>query len=128
MAEARLMLLYWVHSQLEDYVANHIISAVQDFSRSWRSGLAFCLLVHRYDPDLLPTLFTDHIQHASDKQTWSTMLNLAFSVAEQYMKVPKYLEPEDLLIELPHEPSVMVYVCEMYKVMSKLQQESIDKR
>jgi hypothetical protein len=128
MAEAKLTLLYWVRSQLEDYVANHIITTVQDFSRSWRSGLAFCLLVHRYDPDLLPTLFTDHIQHASDKQTWSTMLNLAFNVAEQYMNVPKYLEPADLLIEFPHEPSVMMYVSEMYKVMSKLQLESTEQR
>jgi hypothetical protein len=110
LAEAKSKLLYWVGSQLEDYVANHIISAVQDFSKPWRSGLVFCLLVHRYDPDLLPTLFTDHIQHASDQQTWSTMLNLAVSVAEQYMNVPKYLEPEDLLIEFPHELSVMVYV------------------
>lgn len=128
MAEAKLTLLFWVRSQLEDYVANHIITTVQDFSRSWRSGLAFCLLVHRYDPDLLPTLFTNHIQHASDKETWSTMLNLAFNVAEQYMNVPKYLEPADLLIEFPHEPSVMMYVSEMYKVMSKLQNEPTDRR
>ncbi|RCI05785.1 hypothetical protein CU098_006957, partial [Rhizopus stolonifer] len=122
LAEAKSALLYWVRSQLEDYVANHVISTVQDFSRSWRSGLAFCLLIHRHDPDLLPTLFTEHIQHVANKDTWHTLLNLAFDVAEQRLNVPKYLESADLLIEFPHEPSVMMYVSEMYKVMSRIQE------
>ncbi|KAL7327468.1 hypothetical protein PS15p_205892 [Mucor circinelloides] len=127
MMEAKLALLYWVRTQLEDYVHNHIITTVQDFSRSWRSGLAFCLLIHRYDPDLLPTLFTEHMKHASNKETWKILLNLAFQVAEKHMNIPKYLEPADLLVEYPHEPSVMMYVSEMYKVMSKLQQDTVEK-
>lgn len=127
MIEAKLALLYWVRSQLEDYVHNHIITTVQDFSRSWRSGLAFCLLIHRYDPDLLPTLFTEHMKHATNKDTWKVLLNLAFQVAEKHMNIPMYLEPADLLVEYPHEPSVMMYVSEMYKVMSKLQQDTSEK-
>ncbi|CEP10654.1 hypothetical protein [Parasitella parasitica] len=125
--EAKLALLYWVRTQLEDYVQNHIITTVQDFSRSWRSGLAFCLLIHRYDPDLLPTLFAEHLKHAAVKDTWTILLNLAFQVAEERMNIPKYLEAADLLVEYPHEPSVMMYVSEMYKVMSKLQQDTIEK-
>ncbi|GAN08101.1 hypothetical protein MAM1_0189d07608 [Mucor ambiguus] len=127
MMEAKLALLYWVRTQLEDYVQHHIITTVQDFSRSWRSGLAFCLLIHRHDPDLLPTLFTEHMKHASNKETWKILLNLAFQVAEKHMNIPKYLEPADLLVEYPHEPSVMMYVSEMYKVMSKLQQDTTEK-
>lgn len=127
MIEAKLALLYWVRSQLEDYVHNHIITTIQDFSRSWRSGLAFCLLIHRYDPDLLPTLFTEHMKHATNKDTWKVLLNLAFQVAEEHMNIPKYLEPADLLIEYPHEPSVMMYVSEIYKIMSKLQQDTSEK-
>lgn len=125
--EAKLALLYWVRTQLEDYVQHHIMTTVQDFSRSWRSGLAFCLLIHRHDPDLLPTLFTEHMKHASNKETWKILLNLAFQVAEKHMNIPKYLEPADLLVEYPHEPSVMMYVSEMYKVMSKLQQDTAEK-
>ncbi|CAO3607298.1 unnamed protein product [Mucor hiemalis] len=124
MAEAKMALLYWVRSQLEDYVEHHIITTVQDFSRSWRSGLAFCLLVHRHDPNLIPTLFTEHIKHASEKDTWNTLLILAFDIAAQSMNIPKYLEPADLLgVDYPHEPSVMMYVSEFYKVMSQNQKE-----
>ncbi|KAI9475995.1 MAG: hypothetical protein EXX96DRAFT_506832 [Benjaminiella poitrasii] len=126
--EAKLALLYWVRSQLEDYVTHHILSTIQDFSRSWRSGLAFCLLTHRHNPDLLPTLFTDYIQYASQKETWHRLLTLAFDVAEERLKIPKYLEPADLLVEYPHEPSVMMYVSEMYKVMSTYQQETLQKK
>ncbi|KAI8366162.1 hypothetical protein BD560DRAFT_401339 [Blakeslea trispora] len=128
LAEAKSALLYWVRSQLEDYVANQIIYVIQDFSRSWRSGLAFCLLIHRHDPELLPTLFKEHIPQIADKDTWYTVLSLAFDVAEKYMQVPKYLEPADLLIEYPHEPSVMMYVSEVYKVMSKQQIETTEHR
>ncbi|KAI9253069.1 hypothetical protein EDC94DRAFT_620087 [Helicostylum pulchrum] len=128
MAEAKLALLYWVRSQLQDYIQNHIITTIQDFSRSWRSGLAFCLLIHRHDPDLVPTLFTEHIEHASEKETWNTLLSLAFEIAEQHLNVPQYLEPADLTeVDYPHEPSVMMYVSEMYKVMS-LKDSKIDKR
>lgn len=127
MAEAKLALLYWVRTQLEDYVSNHIISTIQDFSRSWRSGLAFCLLIHRHDPDLIPALFTDHIQHASEKETWNTLLTLAFDIADEQLNIPKYLEPADLInVDYPHEPSVMMYVSEMYKVMSQQHQKQQD--
>ncbi|KAI7901422.1 uncharacterized protein BX663DRAFT_514357 [Cokeromyces recurvatus] len=128
--EAKLVLLYWARSQLEDYVANHVLTAVQDFSRSWRSGLAFCLLVHKHDPDLIPALFTEYLHYASHKETWHRLLTLAFDIAEEELDVPKYLEPADLLVEYPHEPSVMMYVSEMYKVMSNTlqQQETNEKK
>ena len=120
MAEAKLALLYWVQSQLKEYVQHHIIATVQDFSRSWRSGLVFCLLVHRFDPALIPSLFTHHLDHITEKETWHTLLLLAFDIADQAMHIPKYLEPADLLdVDYPHEPSVMMYVSEMYKVMSQ---------
>ncbi|KAI9365116.1 calponin homology domain-containing protein, partial [Pilaira anomala] len=93
---------------------------IQDFSRSWRSGLAFCLLIHRHDPDLIPTLFQhDYLDNLGSKETWETLLSMAFDIAESHLNVPKYLEPEDLIdVEYPHEPSVMMYVSEMYKVMN----------
>lgn len=40
------------------------------------------------------------------------------------MGIPKYLEPSDLAdVDYPHEPSVMMYVSEYYKVMSSAQSE-----
>lgn len=115
--EAKLALLSWVRYQLEDYITHHIITNIQDFSRSWRSGLAFCLLLHRHNPELIPTLFTDILQQPTNKDAWYMFLDLAFDVAENQLNIPRYLDPEDLLVEFPHEPSVMMYVSEMYNIM-----------
>lgn len=43
-------------------------------------------------------------------------------MAAEHMHIPRYLEPEDLMdVDYPHEPSVMMYVAEFYKVMSLVQ-------
>ncbi|ORY97752.1 hypothetical protein BCR43DRAFT_490304 [Syncephalastrum racemosum] len=123
--EAKLVLLRWVRLQLHDYVSANILPIIQDFSRSWRNGLAFSLLIHRHDPDLIPSLFTKYLRNPQwDKQTWHDLLTLAFQIAHDNMNIPPYLEPEDLTdVEYPHEPSVMMYVSEFYKVMSVTQRE-----
>ncbi|CEP06953.1 hypothetical protein [Parasitella parasitica] len=126
-AEAKVALLYWVRIQLEDYIAANLIPAIQDFSRSWRTGVAFCLLIHRHNPAYIPDLFNTHLSSStdlSDKHTWHKLLRLAFDLATHQMGIQAYLEPEDLVdVEYPHEPSVMMYVSEYYKVMSKFQRE-----
>lgn len=130
-AESKLALLFWVRIQLEDYIAANIIPSIQDFSRSWRNGLAFCLLIHRHGPDLIPDLFTNHLKDAdlTQKQTWHRLLTLAFDLATAHMNIPRYLESEDLVdVDYPHEPSVMMYVAEFYKVMSQVQQEISDEQ
>ncbi|CAO3597562.1 unnamed protein product [Absidia cylindrospora] len=128
-SESKLALLFWVRIQLEDYIAASIIPSIQDFSRSWRNGLAFCLLIHRHGSDLLPDLFSYHLKDAdlSQKQTWRRLLALAFDLATEHMNIPRYLEPEDLAdVDYPHEPSVMMYVAEFYKSMSSAQQKVSD--
>ncbi|ORZ15920.1 hypothetical protein BCR42DRAFT_44841 [Absidia repens] len=124
--ESKLALLFWVRIQLEDYIAADIIPSIQDFSRSWRNGLAFCLLIHRHGPDLIPDLFSSHLKDAdlTQKQTWHRLLTLAFDLAMNHMDIPRYLDPEDLVdVDYPHEPSVMMYVAEFYKVMSRVQHD-----
>ncbi|KAI8061949.1 hypothetical protein BDF21DRAFT_132686 [Thamnidium elegans] len=125
-AEAKIALLYWVRIQLEDYIGANIIPSIQDFSRSWRNGVAFCLLIHRYNPTFIPDLFSNYLNNPdlSEKATWNKLLTLAFGIATEQMGVQAYLEPEDLVeVDYPHEPSVMMYVSEYYKVMSKYQAE-----
>ncbi|KAG2225027.1 hypothetical protein INT45_003227, partial [Circinella minor] len=125
-SEAKVALLYWVRIQLEDYIAANIIPSIQDFSRSWRTGLAFCLLLHRHDPVLMPDLLTTRINDNDllEKQAWRDFLILAFEVADTKLNIPTFLDPEDLIdVEYPHEPSVMMYVSEYYKVMSKTQKD-----
>lgn len=120
-ADAKLALLYWVRTQLEEYLVTSIIPPIGDFSSSWRNGLAFCLLIHHYDPGLIPDLMSEYLQlDLNDKATWRTLLSLAFDTALQHMGIPKYLDPEDLIdVDFPDEPSVMMYVSEYYKIMSR---------
>lgn len=60
----------------------------------------------------------------NEKATWNQLLKLAFGIATEHMGVQPYLEPEDLVeVDYPHEPSVMMYVSEYYKIMSKYQCE-----
>lgn len=120
-ADAKLALLYWVRTQLEAYIVSSIIPTVGDFSKSWRNGVAFCLLIYHHDPELIPNLMTEYLQlELSDKTTWRTLLTLAFDTAATHMNIPKYLDPEDLTdVDYPDEPSVMMYVSEFYKVMSR---------
>ncbi|KAI8576600.1 hypothetical protein K450DRAFT_256376 [Umbelopsis ramanniana AG] len=120
-ADAKLALLYWVRTQLEAYIVSSIIPAVGDFSKSWRNGVAFCLLIHHHDPELIPNLMTEYLQlDLNDKANWQTLLTLAFDTAATHMNIPKYLDPEDLTdVDYPDEPSVMMYVSEFYKAMSR---------
>ncbi|KAI8334687.1 hypothetical protein BC941DRAFT_80866 [Chlamydoabsidia padenii] len=130
--EAKLALLFWVRIQLEDYIVANIIPNIPDFSRSWRNGLAFCLLIHRHEPDFIPDLFSYHLKDIdmTQKQTWHRLLTLAFDLATKHMRIPRYLESEDLVdVDYPHEPSIMMYVAEFYKVMSLAQQNmTLDER
>lgn len=121
--DAKMALMYWVRIQLEDYIAADMLPSIQDFSRSWRTGLAFCLLLHRHDPMLIPDMLSKRIKaDLTAKETWHEMLTMAFNIARDQLAIPQFLEPEDLIdVEYPYEPSVMVYVSEYYKVMSKTQ-------
>ncbi|KAG2215176.1 hypothetical protein INT46_001452 [Mucor plumbeus] len=124
-AEAKVALLYWVRIQLEDYITANLIPSIQDFSRSWRTGVAFCLLIHRHNPAYIPDLFHIHLSSdLSEKNTWHQLLRLSFDLATNKMGIQAYLEPEDLVdVDYPHEPSVMMYVSEYYKIMSKFQRD-----
>ena len=124
--EAKLALLRWIRIQLHDYVMANIIPSIQDFSRSWRNGVAFCLLIHRHDPNVIPELFDTYLKTAAEwnKETWHRLLTMSFNIASEQMGIPRYLEPEDLTdMDYPHEPSVMMYVTEFYKVMTVTQKK-----
>ncbi|KAF9437701.1 actinin alpha 2 [Entomortierella beljakovae] len=120
--DAKQALLRWVRYQLEDY--SDIIPPVQDFHKSWRTGLAFAALIHRHDPNIIPDFYTDILQapHETVEQ-WQGTLTKAFDSAFEGMNIPKLLDPEDLVdMETPDERSVMTYVSEYYLIMSKHQQ------
>jgi actinin alpha len=86
---------------------------VQNFHMSWKDGLAFCGLIHRHRPELIPNF--DELRRDDPL----TNLNLAFDIAEKHLDIPKMLDAEELVeMTKPDERSVMTYVAAFYHALA----------
>uniref|UniRef100_A0AAQ5Z8P2 Calmin n=1 Tax=Amphiprion ocellaris TaxID=80972 RepID=A0AAQ5Z8P2_AMPOC len=91
-------LLQWVQKRTRKYGV-----AVQDFGKSWTSGLAFLAVIKSIDPtlvDMRRALLRSARENLED----------AFRIAHYSLGIPRLLEPEDLTINTPDEQSIMTYV------------------
>ena len=81
---------------------------VQNFSTSWKSGMALCALIHKHRPDLIPY---DSLNAANARDN----VELAFKVAEEKLGIGRLLEVDDLAgADRPDERSVMTYISEFF--------------
>lgn len=102
-------LLEWCKQQTYGYKGVRVIN----LTSSWRDGLAFCALLHKYDPELIK--FDELSKEDALKNN-----ELAFKVAEEKLKVPALLEASDLVsMEEIDELSVMTYLSMLYKRIKK---------
>ncbi|KAG7510495.1 calmin isoform X1 [Solea senegalensis] len=93
-------LLQWVQKRTRKYGV-----AVQDFGKSWTSGLAFLAVIKSIDTsqvDMRKALLRNARENLED----------AFRIAHYSLGIPRLLEPEDLTINTPDEQSIITYVAQ----------------
>ncbi|XP_069015820.1 smoothelin-like protein 1 [Embiotoca jacksoni] len=101
------MLLDWCRAKTEPYEGVHI----QNFSSSWKDGIAFCALVHRFFPDAFEYYILNPNKPRENFQ-------LAFSTAERLAGCPPLLDPDDLVrMKEPDWKCVYTYIQEFYRCL-----------
>ncbi|KAF6725921.1 Smoothelin-like protein 1 [Oryzias melastigma] len=101
------MLLDWCRAKTEPYEGVDI----QNFSSSWKDGIAFCALVHRFFPDAFEYSILNPNKPRDNFQ-------LAFSTAEKMAGCPPLLDAEDLVrMQEPDWKCVYTYIQEFYRCL-----------
>ncbi|CAJ1070486.1 smoothelin [Xyrichtys novacula] len=99
------MLLDWCRAKTEPYEGVDI----QNFSSSWKDGIAFCALVHRFFPDAFEYSILNPNKPREN-------FVLAFSTAERLAGCPPLLDADDLVrMKEPDWKCVYTYIQEFYR-------------
>ncbi|CAM5129135.1 unnamed protein product [Natator depressus] len=112
---AKDALLLWCQMKTAGYPEVNI----QNFTTSWRDGLAFNALIHRHRPEIV-----DFSKLTKSNATYN--LQQAFNVAEQQLGLTKLLDPEDVNMENPDEKSIITYVVSFYHYFSKMKALAVE--
>ncbi|CAL8331721.1 unnamed protein product [Arctogadus glacialis] len=99
------MLLDWCRAKTRCYEN----VAIQNFSSSWSSGMAFCALVHHFFPDAFD-------YEALSPSNRRHNFEVAFSNAEKLVDCPQLLDVEDMVkMREPDWKCVYTYLQEFYR-------------
>jgi hypothetical protein len=101
--DAKAKLLEWIRSKVASYPHVRITG---DFVESFDSGMALCALVHAYDPGLVAYDMLDPNRKLDN-------LALGMQLAEQFLGVPRMLDPGD--VANADDKAMMVYLYEFPK-------------
>jgi len=93
-------LLLWCKNVTDGYNGVHI----ENFKTSFKDGLAFLALVHRFNPDNTGVVFENY-----SKDTPEQNLAAAFEFAEKELHVPKLLDVQEVMDGRVDERSLVLY-------------------
>lgn len=93
-------LLLWVKNVTDGYNGVNI----ENFKSSFKDGMAFLALVHRFNPEKTKCDYTSHT-----KDTPEHNLSLAFELAEQELGIPKLLDTKEVFEGRVDERSLVLY-------------------
>ncbi|CAF4514745.1 unnamed protein product, partial [Didymodactylos carnosus] len=110
--------LLWCQMKTTDYSNVN----VRNFTTSWKDGLAFCALIHKHRPDLIPQF------KLLTKDQPMNNLKLAFDTCEKKLGITKLLDPEDVNVEYVDEKSIITYIVTLYHYFSKMKNDSVQGR
>ena len=84
---------------------------IKNMDESWRDGLAFCAILHRYRPDLIAW-------QECRKGDTARNCSLAFGIAESHLAIPALLDTQDMLnTNRLDRLSILTYLSEMYHAL-----------
>ncbi|KAG7472502.1 hypothetical protein MATL_G00109460 [Megalops atlanticus] len=86
---------------------------VEDLTKSWRSGLALCALIHHFRPNLIDFASLDESNAAHNNQ-------LAFDVAERELGIPPIMSGNDMAAQSePDKLAMVLYLTQFYNIFSE---------
>jgi len=85
---------------------------ILNMTTSWRSGLAFCAIIHHHCPELIEYDVLDPDDVYGNN-------SLAFNVAEQHLGIPSLLDPQDMVeCELLDRLSILTYLAQFFQAFN----------
>ena len=95
----------WCRLVTEGYANVNIVN----MTTSWRNGLAFCAIIHKFRPELINFDQLDPDDSFGNNE-------LAFTTAEQHLGIPALLDPQDMVeCELLDRLSILTYLSQFYQ-------------
>lgn len=112
---AKEALLLWCKKKTTGYAGVH----VENFTTSWKDGLALNALIHAHRPDLIPY---DTLSAADPRGN----LKLAMDVAEKELGIPPLIDIDDIVdVPKPDERSVMTYIAQFYHYFAQNRKQEV---